>query len=45
MSMSERASKARSAEEHSERADERGPCENAERFRGVHVRSREEVSE
>jgi hypothetical protein len=23
--------------------DERGPCENAERFRGVHVRLREEA--
>jgi small subunit ribosomal protein S17 len=26
----------------SDAGDERGPCENAQRFRGVHVRSREE---
>jgi hypothetical protein len=41
--VSERASQARRAEERSERADERGPCENAQRFRGVHVRLREEA--
>ena len=40
---SERASQRASAsEERSDAGDERGPCENAQRFRGVHVRSREE---
>lgn len=42
--VSERASRrARASEERSEQADSRGPHEDAQRFRGLHVRLREEA--